>query len=429
MIELIVPWAFLIIILFFFLVGTPLFVVLGSSALFCIYWFAGEPLEVIFAEVYRLVSNPVLVSIPLFTFAGYIMAESKMPNRLVELNNALVGWIPGSITWVTIISCALFTAFTGASGVTIVALGGLLLPALMKSGYSERLSMGLLTASGSLGLLFPPSIPVILYGFIAGVDIQEIFKAGIIPGIILMVIWGGYPLITALHSQMGREKFEWQRVFRAIRGSLWEIPIPVLILVGIYGGLATVTEVAALTAAYVVVAEVFIYRDLNMNKLFHVTVDSIKMVGAILMILCMALAFSYFIVDFRIPYEVVSFIQQFTESKLVFLIILNIMLLIVGCFLDIFSAIMVVVPLITPIATKFGVNPVHLAIIFLVNLEIGYCTPPIGLNLFISSFRFQKSVVYLYYAVLPFLFLGIITLLLITYIPALSLQLTVWLGS
>jgi C4-dicarboxylate transporter DctM subunit len=422
MLEFIIPWAFLIIILFFFLVGTPLFIVLGSSALFCIYWFSGEPLAVIFAEVYRLVSNPVLVSIPLFTFAGYIMAESKMPSRLVELNNALVGWIPGSITWVTIVSCALFTAFTGASGVTIVALGGLLLPALMKSGYSERLSMGLVTASGSLGLLFPPSIPVILYGFIAGVDIQEIFAAGIIPGIILMLVWGGYPLFTALNTKMKKEKFELRRIYRAVRGSLWEIPIPILILVGIYGGLATVTEVAAMTALYVVVAEVFIYRDLNINKLCEVTVDSIKMVGAILMILCMALAFSYFIVDYRIPYKVVAFIQQFTESKLVFLIILNCLLLIVGCFLDIFSAIMVVVPLITPIAAKFGINPVHLAIIFLVNLEIGYCTPPIGLNLFISSFRFNKSVVYLYYAVFPFLILGIITLLLITYLPWLSLN-------
>lgn len=425
MIELIIPWVFLVAILFFFVVGTPLFIVLGASSLFCIYWFAGEPLEVIFAEAYRLVSNPVLVAIPLFTFSGYIMAESKMPTRLVELNNAIFGWVPGSITWVTIVSCALFTAFTGASGVTIVALGGLLLPALMKSGYSEKLSLGVLTASGSLGLLFPPSIPVILYGFIAGVDIQSIFTAGIIPGILLMLVWGGYPLFKALKEKMVQEKFEIKRVFIALRVAVWELPIPVIIVVGIYGGYATVTEVAALTAAYIFVAEVLIYRDLNFREFYRVTVDSVKMVGAILMILCMALAFSYFIVDFRIPYKVVAFMQQFTESKFVFLVMLNGLLLIVGCFLDIFSAIMVVVPLIKPIALSFGVDQVHLAIIFLVNLEIGYCTPPIGLNLFISSFRFNKSVVYLYVAVFPFLILGIITLLLITYLPGLSL----WLGS
>ncbi len=425
MIDLVLPWAFLAAVLFFFVVGTPLFIVLGASSLFCIYWFAGEPLAVIFAEVYRLVSNPVLVSIPLFTFSGYIMAESKMPARLVELNNSLLGWLPGSITWVTIVSCALFTAFTGASGVTIIAVGGLLLPALMKSGYSEKMSMGLVTASGSLGLLFPPSIPVILYGFIGGVDIQSIFTAGILPGVLLMLVWGGYPFLTALKNKMPRDKFEVKRIYLALKKAIWEIPIPVLILVGIYGGLATVTEVAALTAAYVFIAEVLINRDLNFRRLYRVTIDSVKMVGAILMILCMALAFSYFIVDFRIPYEVVEFMKQFTESKVVFLIMLNCLLLIVGCFLDIFSAIMVVVPLITPIAISFGVDPVHLAIIFLVNLEVGYCPPPIGLNLFISSFRFNKSIVYLYGAVLPFLILAVMTLLVITYVPGLSL----WLGS
>ena len=425
MFELILPWAFLVVILAFFMVGTPLFLILGASSMFCIYWFSGEPLMVIFGEAYRLVSNPILVSIPLFTFAGYIMAESRMPQRLVELNNALLGWIPGSITWVTIVSCALFTAFTGASGVTIIALGGLLLPALIKSGYTERMSTGLVTASGSLGLLFPPSIPVILYGFIAGVDIQSIFTAGIIPGLILMLVWGGYPFLTALKSNMTRDKFELTRIFAALKNAVWEIPIPILIIVGIYGGFATVTEVAALTAFYVFVAEVLIIKDLNFRQLYRVTIDSVKMVGAILMILCMALAFSYFIVDFRIPYAVVEFMKQFTESRIVFLVMLNCLLLIVGCFLDIFSAIMVVVPLITPIAVSFGVNPVHLAIIFLVNLEIGYCTPPIGLNLFISSFRFNKSIVYLYGAVFPFLLLGIITLLLITYVPGLSL----WLGS
>ena len=242
MLELIIPWAFLITILILFILGTPLFIILGSSALFCIYWFSGDPLAVIFIEVYRLVSNPVLVSLPLFTFAGYIMAESKMPVRMVELVDAMAGWIPGSITWVAIITCALFTAFTGASGVTIVALGGLLLPAMIKSAFREKLSLGLLTTCGSLGLLFPPSIPVILYGFISGVNIQSIFIAGIIPGIMLMLVLGGYTMIISYKDNKGaREKFDWSRLLKAVRTAIWEIPLPIMILGGIYGGLTTVT--------------------------------------------------------------------------------------------------------------------------------------------------------------------------------------------
>ena len=419
---------FLIGIILFFVLGTPLFLLLGSATMFCFHFLEGSPLAAIIGDIYQLVSNPVLVAIPLFTFAGYILAESGMPNRLVAFNRALGGWIPGSLTWVTLVTCALFTAFTGASGVTIVALGGLLLPALIKDGYSERFSLGLVTSSGSIGLLFPPSIPVILYGVVAKLQIEKVFLAGMVPGIVILGSLAFYGMLVAKREKVPRHDFSLKNLFQAFRSTAWELPLPLLILGGIYGGIATVTEVAALTVAYAFLVEVVIYRDISFSQLTKISMESGKMVGAILLILAMALSFAKFIILYNIPDLVVAFMSDlirdqlsFLSPKIAFLMLLNILLLLVGCFLDIFSAIMVVVPLILPIAAKFQVHPLHLAVIFLVNLEIGYCTPPIGLNLFIASFRFRKSVVTLYRATLPFLVLRLAILVVITYWEKLSL--------
>jgi C4-dicarboxylate transporter, DctM subunit len=418
-------------ILVLFVLGTPLFLLLGSATMYCLHFLEESPLAAIIGDVYQLVSNPVLVAIPLFTFAGYILAESGMPARLVTFNRALCGWIPGSLTWVTLISCAIFTAFTGASGVTIVALGGLLLPALLRDGYSNRFSLGLVTSSGSIGLLFPPSIPVILYGVVAKLEIEKVFLAGALPGLLIIMSLALYGVWAARRERVPRHGFSMKALGEAFRATAWELPLPLLILGGIYGGIATVTEVAALTVAYALLVEVFLYRDIPFAKLVNICMESGKMVGAILLILAMALSFAKFVILFNIPDHVVEFMSGviqdqlgFLNPKIAFLMLLNLMLLVVGCFLDIFSAIMVVVPLILPIAAEFQVHPLHLAIIFLVNLEIGYCTPPIGLNLFIASFRFRENVVTLYRATLPFLLLRLVILLVITYLEPLSLLFT-----
>ena len=419
---------FLLGLLVLFIVGTPLFLLLGSATMFCFHFLEGSPLATIIGDIYQLVSNPVLVAIPLFTFAGYILAESGMPSRLVQFNRALGGWLPGSLPWVTVVSCAIFTAFTGASGVTIVALGGLLLPALLKDGYSDRFSVGLVTFSGSVGLLFPPSIPVILYAVVAKIEIERIFLAGMIPGILEISILTLFGASVAFRDKVPRQSFSVRALGKAVRMTLWELPLPLLIIGGVYGGLATVTEVAALTVAYAFLVEVLIYRDISWPHLVRVCVESGKMVGAILLILAMALSFAKFVILYDIPGLVVGFMDglihnslSFMSPKIAFLMLLNVLLLVVGCFLDIFSAIMVVVPLILPIAAQFEIHPLHLAIIFLVNLEIGYCTPPIGLNLFIASFRFRRRMVTLYRATLPFLLLRLCILLVVTYWEPLSL--------
>ena len=387
------------------------------------FYFADINSTAVIVEIYRLSSAPTLLTIPLFTFAGYMMAESKSPARLLRLAHTTLGWMPGGVAIVSLVVCAFFTAFTGASGVTIIALGGLLYPMLTKEQYSEEFTLGIITTSGSLGLLFPPSLPIILYGLIAKQDIDELFMAGLIPGILLIVILSGWSIFQNRKvTPTEKVKFDFVEFKGAVKGSFLELLLPVGILTGIYGGFTTVSEAAAMTAAYVFVMEFLLYKDLSFKKDFaKIICDSLSLVGAILLILCLALGVTNYLVDEEVPMKLLEFMRQYIESKYVFLIFLNIFLLIVGSMMDIFSAIIVVVPLILPIAEDFGVHPIHLAIIFLTNLEIGYITPPVGINLFISSFRFKRSVTDLYRASFPFLILLLFALVLITYIPELSL--------
>ncbi len=316
--------------------------------------------------------------------------------------------------------CAFFTAFTGASGVTIVALGGLLMPILMQKGYSEKFTLGLITSSGSLGLLFPPSLPLILYGIVAKVPIDNLFKAGIAPGVLIIIILSAYCAFKATKSAT-RVDFSWANVQSAISESKYELPLPLVVLGGIYGGIITVSEAATLTTLYVVVVEVFLYKDLSFKKdIPKLVVESMSLVGAILLILSCAMGLTNYLIDEEVPMKILDFLSQYITDKYIFLLLLNIFLLIVGSLMDIFSAIIVVVPLLLPIANEFNVDPIHLAIIFLTNLEIGYITPPIGLNLFISSFRFNRSVLELYRATFVYLILLVIALLIITYVPWLS---------
>lgn len=405
--------------------GAPLFTIIGAISMLAFSAEGISPSAVI-VELYRIGSNPTLVAIPLFTFAGYILAESRAPTRLVNLARAFFGTIPGGLSVVALVTCALFTAFTGASGVTIVALGGLLFPILLKEQYPERFSLGLITTSGSLGLLFPPSLPLILYAITSNISIDRLFAAGIIPGIILVAALSAYGIREGKKQHIARTPFTWSNAAAAIKAARWEIPLPVVVIGGIYAGIFTATEAAAVTAFYVFVVEVFIQKDLNLFKdIPRVMKDSMLLVGAIIMIICTAMGLTNYLVDQEVPMKLFELTKTFISSPTMFLVVLNIFLIIVGMMMDIFSAIIVVVPLIIPIANAYQINPVHLGIIFLTNLEIGYLTPPVGLNLFISSIRFEKPVFTVVRATLPYIAILVVALIVITYIPELSL----WLGS
>ncbi len=411
------------------LMGAPLFAVIAASALWGFFQ-QDINLSVVAIEIYRLTEMPVLTAIPLFTFAGYLLGESKAPQRLVRITDALLGWMPGGLAIVALIACALFTAFTGASGVTIVALGALLYPALKKAGYKTNFNLGLITTSGSLGLLFAPSLPLILYGVVAQqlaldipVSIDDLFLAGILPGTLMLVALSIYSAIQPRDQAAiaDKPKFDAQEAWAAIKDTAWEAPLPFIVLGGIYGGFIAVSEAAAITAFYVLLVTVVIRGEITLRKLPIVMRDSMKLVGAIMVILAVSLASTNYMIDAEIPTSIFDFISEHIDSQLTFLLLLFLFLLVLGMMLDIFSAIVIMVPIILPIAIEFGIHPVHLGILFLANMQLGYFTPPVGMNLFIASFRFQRPVTELYRATIPFFFILLATVLLITYVPWLSL--------
>ncbi len=530
------------------LFGLPLFLILGTGAMVG-YTASGNVLELYFAAFYRQVStNPVFLAIPLFTLTGYMLAESKAPGRLVRISRACLGWLPGGLAMVALLTCAIFTAFTGASGVTIVALGGLLLPALLKDGYPRQFTMGLLTSSGSRGILFPPSLPLIVYAMIAGMTLQNIdaqtlaeirkpkavveqvaassdapparvepspqaevdpvaaalaaedgkdggavaaepkaevdpvaaalaeedeaerpavdgeavaaqeaasadsvaavvpggaedvpasddgepfmmpsvdrlFVAGAVPGAFALLMIAIYAAWFGRKHKVPRTKFVLVEVFRAIRAIAWEIPVPIIVVGGILGGFFTAVEAAAFAAAWVFVVEVFIYKDIPIRRLPVVFRESMVLVGGILLILMSAQALTNFFIDVEVPQKLFTAVKDTISSPLTFLLVLNVFLLAVGMLMDIFSAIMVVVPIVAPVAVYYGINPVHLGIVILTNLEIGFNTPPVGVNLFVGSLAFRRPIVELVKAVLPFLIISVFALILITYWPSLTLWL------
>jgi tripartite ATP-independent transporter DctM subunit len=407
---------------------TPLFVVIVLSAM--IGFHSQEvDLSVISIEIYRLAEMPVLIAIPLFTFAGYLLGEGNASTRLVNLSNALLGWMPGGLAIVAIFTCALFTAFTGASGITIVALGGLLYPALKQAGYLENFNLGLLTSSGSLGLLFAPSLPLILYGVVAQqmdldqpVSISDLFLAGIFPGLLMLGMLSIYSMLQP-RDRSQQQAFDPKLALAAISDAKWEIPLPFLVLGGIYGGYFAVSEAAAVTAVYVLITEVLILREIRPGQLPEIMREAMILVGGILIIVGVSLASTNYMIDAEIPTRMFEFVQQHIDEKLTFLILLNLFLLVLGMMLDIFSALVIIVPIILPIAVGYGIHPVHLGIIFLANMQLGYFTPPVGMNLFIASYRFEKPVMTLYLATIPFFLVLLIAVLIITYWPALSLAL------
>jgi len=414
----------LIILVFFLLMllGAPLFVVISGLALSLLYLNQIDSSAVII-EMYRMATTPILVAIPLFTFAGYLLSESGAPRRLVRLSNALLGWLPGGVSMIALLTCAIFTALTGATGLTIIAMGGILLPAMLKVKYPESFSLGLLTTSGTLGLLFPPSLPLIIYAIVAKVRIDHLFVAGILPGVLLIALLAPYCFFRAIKAEVPCSRFSIPEVARAVKDCMWELPLPFVVLGGIYSGYFVVSDAAAITAIYVLLVEVLFYRDIRWRELPGIMKKSMVLVGTILIILGAALGLTNYLIDEEIPMKILDLIKAHIASPFLFLIVLNLFLLAVGCIMGMFPALTVVIPLITPIAQAYGIHPLHLGIIFLANLEIGASIPPLGINLFIASIRFEKPVLSLYIASLPFIIILLVGLAIITYVPWISLAL------
>lgn len=411
------------------ILGAPLFVLIAAAAGIGFHQ-AGYDLTTVAVEFNRLANMPGLVAIPLFTLAGYLLGESGASRRLVRVSNAVLGGLPGGLAIVALVACALFTAFTGASGVTIVAMGGLLYPALKQAGYDERFTLGLLTSSGSLGLLFAPSLPLILYGFVAGqlgttppVTVEGLFLAGILPGLLMLALLALYVMWKGRGHAVPAQSFRWKELGAALRDAGWELPLPFVVLGGIYSGRFAASEAAAVTAAYVLIVTVLIRREIAWSRLPGLMSESMRLVGAILVILGVALALSNWLIDQEAPMRLFELIRRHIDSPWVFLLALSAFLLLVGMLLDVFSAVVILVPLLVPVAIGYGIHPVHLGILMLANLQLGYFTPPVGMNLFIASYRFGTPVVTLVRACIPFFLILGAAVLLITFWPGLSLAL------
>ena len=399
--------------------GTPIFILLGGAALL-LFWGNGVTIAAIPAETYRIVASPIFPTIPLFTLAGFILSEGRASERLVRVFKALFGWIPGGLAVAATLLCAFFTTFTGASGVTILALGGLLLPVLLKGGFRENFSVGLLTSTGSLGLLLPPSLVVILYGVIAHVPIIDLFKAGLVPGVLLIAPICLFCMWQGFKTGAGRAPFAFREAAASIWIAKWEVIMPIFLLALIFGGFCTLVEASAVLVIYALIVEGFIYRDLSLKGLATMLVKCGALVGGVLIILGVAMGLTSYLVDAQVPMHAATWATKHIHSKWAFLLALNGGLIIVGCLMDIYSALIVAVPLILPMAESFGVHPAHLGIIFLANLQLGYLTPPVGMNLFLASFRFERPLTSVSRNALPFLLMMAAVALLITYVPWLS---------
>ena len=417
-----------IVILIATALGMPIFAAIGGLALL-LFWNDGTPISSVPGETYRLSTEAMLPALPLFTLGGFILAEGGSSKRLMRLSSALVGWMPGGLAIVTTLVLAFFTPLTGASGITILSMGGLLLPVLEKARYPQQTSMGLVTVSGSIGLLFPPSLPVILYAFYAEQPIERLFIGGLLPGFLLVLLVAGWGAYRGWTSGAERTAFDLRQAGAAVWEAKWELLLPVVVLGGILGGLTTLVEAAAVTVLYAFIVECLIFRDLSFTKdMPRVLVESATLVGGFMIILAVALGFTSFLVFAEVPMHALEWVRAHIDSPILFLLALNVLLIIVGALMDIYSAILVIVPLISPMAAAYGIDPVHLGIIFLANMELGYLMPPMGENLFLSAYRFEQPLSRIYRSTLPYVVMLLIAVLLITYFPPLTLWLVEWAG-
>jgi len=410
-----------LIILIALINGAPIFIGLGGFAVL-FFWYDFTPIAAIPAEAYRIVVSPTLPTIPLFTFAGYLLAESNTSERLVKVFREVFGWIPGGTPVVIVFLCGFFSALTGGSGVTILALGGLLVPLLIKEGYSKSFSIGLITISGAIGLLFPPSLPVIIYGVTAGISIKSIFLAGLIPGLLLIFLISSWAIYQGKSQKIIRREFNLKRSLAICWQTKEELILPLLILFGIFGGYSTLVETASITVLYILFIEVIVLKDLKLSDIPKIIKECSSLIGGVLIILGVAMGLTSYLIDAQIPIMLLEKAVGLIQSKFLFLLLLNIFLLFVGCMMDIFSAIIVIVPLVAPLGLHFGVDPVHLAIIIIANLELGFLTPPVGMNLFLAAYRFKEDMPTIYRSTLPFFSVKFIVVMLITYVPFLTLS-------
>ena len=410
----------ILILIILCIIGTPLFSVIVASAMF---GYASQEIDLmaIVIEIIGISDMPFLSAIPLFTLSGYLLSESNAPKRLVALTDVFLGWMPSGLAIVSILACALFTAFTGASGVTIIALGAILYPALKEDGYSDKFNLGLITTSGSLGLLFAPSLPLILYGVIAEVSIDNLFKAGILPGLMMIILLSFYSFsVNAKNSKSGKS-FNLTKALITLKECAWEIPLPFLVLGGIYSGFFAISEAAALTALYVFIVEVVILKEIKFIDLPSLMRESMIMVGGILIVLAVSLASTNYMIDSGLPQKIFGLVSEVVDDQITFIILLLLFLIILGAILDIFSAIVLVVPILLPIAEMYEINQIHLGIIFLSTMQLGYLTPPVGINLFIASYRFDRSIIDVYSSTIPFFLILLISVILIAFLPSLSI--------
>jgi C4-dicarboxylate transporter, DctM subunit len=421
-------WPGLLLIVLGGALGAPIFAILGGAAV-VLFMADGITPAAILIETYSLSVSPTLAAIPLFTLTGFLLAEGRASERLLRVFRALFGWIPGGTAVVCAVLCSFFTAFTGGSGITILALGGILFPALLRDGYRERFSLGLLTASGSLGLLLPPSLPLMLYGVVAQMPIEDLFIGGILPGLLLTTMVALWGMREGIVSGAGRQAFRWPEAGAALWAAKWELAMPVVVIVALFSGLATSVEAAALTSAYALFTQAFVHRDLSVRRdLLRVFAECVGLIGGVLVILGVAVGLTSWLVGAQVPLHLVEFTRAHIESRFVFLLALNLFLILVGCLMEIFPAIVVVVPLIVPLGNAFGVHPVHLGIIFIANLELGYLTPLVGLNILLASYRFKRPVLDVARSALPMAGILAIGVLVITYVPWLTLGLLRMMG-
>jgi tripartite ATP-independent transporter DctM subunit len=413
-------WPGLLVVLAAAVLGAPIFAILGGAAVL-LFMSDGVTPATVLIETYSLSVSPTLPAIPLFTLAGFILAEGQASARLLRVFRAWFGWIPGGTAVVCAILCTFFTAFTGGSGVTILAVGGVLFPALLKEGYRDKFSLGLLTTSGSLGLLLPPSLPLILYAVVAQIPIEDLFIGGILPGILLTAMIAAWGVREGMRFATTRHPFRSGEAFASMWAAKWELAMPAVVIVAMFSGIATAVEAAALTALYALLIQAVIHRDLSIRRdLLRVFVECVVVIGGVLVILGVAVGFTNYLVGVQLPARLVSWVQAHIESRLAFLLALNVFLLMVGWLMEIFAAIVVVVPLIVPLGAAFGIHPVHLGIIFVANLELGFLTPLVGINIFLASYRFKRPVLEVCRATLPFMAILAIGVLVITYVPWLT---------
>src|SRR4051812_27076351 len=421
-------WPGLIVVIAAALIGAPIFSILGGAAVL-LFMSDGVTPATVLIETYSLSVSPTLPAIPLFTLAGFILAEGHASARLLRVFRAWFGWIPGGTAVVCAILCTFFTAFTGGSGVTILAVGGVLFPALLKEGYRDRFSLGLLTTSGSLGLLLPPSLPLILYAVVAQIPIEDLFIGGILPGILLTLMIAAWGVREGVVAGTPRQRFDAAEAGASLWAAKWELAMPAVVIVSMFSGIATAVEAAALTACYAFFIQTIVHRDLRVRRdLLRVFVECAVVIGGVLVILGVAVGLTNYLVGVQLPAKLVEWVRAHIESRIAFLLVLNVFLLIVGWFMEIFAAIVVVVPLIVPLGAAFGINPVHLGIIFVSNLELGFLTPLVGLNIFLASYRFKRPVLEVCRATLPFMVILGVGVLVITYVPWLTTGLLGWFG-